>query len=254
MLKHETEFSYLPRYSCLTLSPANVWKNDLDKFLGDRMIIKTIFDIKDTSSLESGSLKELLFGLPWAQTGIRKLYVRNRQRAINYAITLVFKEFNEELIESLKRTLKQQFPGRPFKSDTPNRTSSDDPLSAPGNEHSPNTPTVHLYFEHQKHLSEFRTLAICYLLALVIIYAITRKVDLIKNKLLLAFSAVLTIGMSLLSSIGICFWLDFNPTLNGSDILPYLVLLVGEHLSFKEQKHTLKTRNSWKKINEKFDH
>lgn len=221
MLKHETAFLYLPRYSCLTLSPANVWKSDLNKFLGDRMIIKTIFDIKDTSSLESGSLKELLFGLPWEQTGIRKLYVRNRQRAINYAITLVFKEFNEQLIDDLQRTLKKQFPGSSFKSDSLNRT---DPLAS---SEPPVKQTVHLYFQHQKHFTAFLPLAATYSLVLLIIYLCVRKVDLIKNKFHLAFFAVLTIVMSLLSSIGICFWFDFNPTLNGSDILPYLVLLLG---------------------------
>lgn len=225
MLKDESMFSYLPRYSCLALSPANIWKNDLDRFLRDPVIIKTIFDIKDTASLESGSMKELLFGVSWIQTGIRKLYVRTRQRTINYAITLVFKEYDEEFIEDLRRTLKKEFPGHPFKSDTPNRTATGDPAEQPSSK-----DTVHLYFQNQKHFTEFLLLALFYLLALVIIYFSVRKVDFIKNKFTLAFGAVLTIVMSLLSSIGICFWFEFNPTLNGSDILPYLVLFVGKYL------------------------
>lgn len=219
MLKNEIAFSYLPRYSCLTLSPANVWKNDLNKFLKDSEIIKTIFDIKDTSSLESGSLKELLFGLSWIQTGIRKLYVRTRQRTINYAITLVFKEFNEEFIQSLKRTLKQKFPSTPFKSETRSSSSAANEFL--------NKKTVHLYFQNQKNFYEFLPLALAYGLVFVIIYFSVRRIDLIKNKFILACGSVLTIILSLLSSIGICFWLEFNPTLNGSDILPYLVVLIG---------------------------
>lgn len=221
MLKDESAFFYLPRYSCLALSPANVWNNDLDRFLRDPAIIKTIFDIKDTSSLESGSVKELLFGLSWIQTGIRKLYVRTRQRTINYAITLVFKEFHEEFIESLKRTLKKEFPGHPFKSS--NRTTDK------SNDES-NEETVHLYFQNQKHLTEFLPLAACYSLALWMMYFFVRKIDFIRNKFILAIGALLTIIMSLLSAIGICFWLEFNPTLNGSDILPYLVLFLGVYL------------------------
>jgi len=219
MLKEEVEFSYLPRYSCLTLSPANVWKNDLNRFLKDSEIIKTIFDIKDTSSLESGSLKELLFGLSWIQTGIRRLYVRTRQRTINYAITLVLKEFNEEFIQSLKRTLKQRFPGTPFKSE--NRS-----ILTPANEFL-NKKTVHLYFQNRKNFFEFAPLALAYVLVFAIIYFSVRRIDLIKNKFILACGSVLTIVFSLLSSIGICFWLEFNPTLNGSDILPYIVVLIG---------------------------
>lgn len=221
MLKDEIAFSYLPRYSCLTLSPANVWKNDLNKFLKDSEIIKTIFDIKDTSSLESGSLKELLFGLSWIQTGIRKLYVRTRQRTINYAITLVFKEFNEEFIQSLKRTLKQQYPGTPFKNE--NRSSN---LNLNNNEFL-NKKTVHLYFQNQKNFTEFLPLALAYLLVFIFIYLSVRKIDIVKNKFLLACGAVLNIVLVLLTSIGICFWLEFNPTLNGSDILPYFVVLLG---------------------------
>ena len=228
MLKDEISFSYLPRYSCLTLSPANVWKNDENKFLKDSEIIKTILNIKDTSSLESGSLKELLFGLSWIQTGIRKLYIRTRQRTINYAITLVFKEFNEEFIKSLKRTLKQRFPSAPFKNEHHNSSAS--AFSSPklnlNNNEFLNKKTVHLYFQNQKHFTEFLPLALAYILVFLIIYFSVRKIDLIKNKFYLACGSVLTIVLSLLSSIGICFWLEFNPTLNGSDMLPYLVVLL----------------------------
>lgn len=224
MLKDESAFSYLPRYSCLTLSPSNVWKNDLNRFLRDSEIIKTIFDIKDTSSLESGSLKELLFGLSWIQTGIRKLYIRTRQRTINYAITLVFKEFNEEFIQNLKRTLKQRFPGSPFKSEI-NKSSATPNLNS--NEFI-NTKTVHLYFQNQKNFTEFLPLALTFILVFIIIYFSVRKIDLIKNKFILACGSVLTIVLTLLTSIGICFWIDFNPTLNGSDILPYLVVVMGK--------------------------
>ena len=222
MLKDQSAYAYMPKYSCLALSPANLWRNDIERFLRDPVIIESMFDIKDTSSLESGSLKELLFGLPWIQTGIRKLYVRTRQRTINYAITLVFKRYDEPFIEGLKQELKREFPAHPFKCDTHNRSSIADSSEF--------SETVHLYFQNRKQFTEFLLLAFFYLLALVILYFSVRKIDFIKNKFTVAFCALLTIVMSLFSAIGVCFWLQFNPTLNGSDILPYLVLFVGECL------------------------
>lgn len=50
----------------------------------------------------------------------------------------------------------------------------------------------------------------------------------IKNKWLLALSSVMTVIMSLLMSLGICLRCGFNPTLNGSNILPYLVVVIGK--------------------------
>ncbi len=49
----------------------------------------------------------------------------------------------------------------------------------------------------------------------------------VKHKWALAVCSVLTVIMSLLMSLGICLRCGFNPTLNGSYILPYLVVVIG---------------------------
>ena len=223
-LMDKDTLAFLPRYSCLMLSPANIWKNDLNKFLQDSEIIKTMFGITDTSSLEAGSLKELLFGIPWMQTGIRQMYVRTRQRTISFAITLVFKHFNEDYVRALKTFLRQKYPDDPFKAATgKSNVDPNDPdmLS--------NYKIAHLYFQNKTNCSEYFPLILTYLTIYVYVYFSVRKMDIIRKKWLLATATLLTIILSLLMSIGICFWFDFNPTINGSDILPYVVMIIGKH-------------------------
>lgn len=217
--------SYLPRYSCLLLSPANVWKNDINTFLQDSEIIKTIFGIKDTSSLESGSLKELLFGLPWMQTGIRQLYVRTRSRTITFAVTLIFKNFNEQYIEGLKAFLKEKYPENPFKN--VQNDSQDVLKNFELNNMNSNKKIIHLFFQMSVNCYDYLPLLLCYFLPTLYMYYFTRKLDIIRKKWLHAVASLSTVLVSLFMSIGICFWFDFNPTINGSDILPYLVMIIG---------------------------
>ena len=37
---------------------------------------------------------DILFGVPWKDTGLKRYYIRNRQRVISYAVTLVLKKYN----------------------------------------------------------------------------------------------------------------------------------------------------------------
>lgn len=37
---------------------------------------------------------EVLFGVPWKDSGITRLYFRNRQRIITYAFTIAYKKYN----------------------------------------------------------------------------------------------------------------------------------------------------------------
>jgi hypothetical protein len=224
MLTNKNAFAYLPRYSCLMLSPANIWNKDLNKFLQDSEIIKTIFAITDTNSLEAGSLKELLFGLPWMQTGIRQMYVRTRQRTITFAITLVFKEFNEEYIEALTNFLHSKYPHDPFKANQGPDNQSDFEQKSSSYF---NQDVIHLYFQNKIKCSEYFPLFLCYILLYIYVHFSMRKLDIIGRKWLLAGGTLLTVILSLFMAVGICFWFQFNPTSNGSDILPYFVMVIG---------------------------
>ncbi|CAG2162507.1 unnamed protein product [Oppiella nova] len=171
--------SFLPMYSCLALSPANIWQNDINNFLMDSTIVKTMYSIKDLASPHSsGSLRDILFGIPWMETGIKRLYVRTRQRTITFAITLVMSTQSQQYIDGLTAFLKEKYSLNPTPND--NQTANEDSAQED------DEPTW--------------ALALC---------------------------SVLTVIMSLLMSLGICLRLGFNPTLNATHILPYIVIIIG---------------------------
>lgn len=57
--------------------------------------------------------KELFFGLPWRETGLKRSCVRNRQRVLSYAVTLLLDRFDTNYIDSLREALLKQFPLSP---------------------------------------------------------------------------------------------------------------------------------------------
>ena len=164
--------SYLPSYSCLLLSPANVWQNDMNKFLQDSTIIKTLYSIKDLASLDSsGSLREVLFGVPWMETGIKRMYVRTRQRTITYAVTLIFSKYNYQYLNGLESFLKEKY----LTDDLIFKTNGSISPS-PSTHSSPDNNTItHLYFQNQFTFSDFIPLGATYIMLFVYVYFSVRK-------------------------------------------------------------------------------
>ncbi|RWS16320.1 Sterol regulatory element-binding protein cleavage-activating protein-like protein [Dinothrombium tinctorium] len=199
--------SYLPRFSCLVVSPANVWKNDINKYLQDATIINTLYTIKHIASSDTGSLREILFGEPWTETGIK----------------LIFSEYNREFVDNLKHTLRERYSLDPFKGQ--NESDLDKESEALIKERE--NEVTHLHFQDQFSMVHYLPLMAVYAMLFIYVYFSVRKIDLIKYKLALALGSVLTVVLSLLMTVGICLWFDFNPTLSGSDILPYLVVVIG---------------------------
>ncbi|KAH6940214.1 hypothetical protein HPB50_026336 [Hyalomma asiaticum] len=90
--KDKVAAASLPQYGCLVLSPTYVWKQDYNIFRHDSQLLMSIFNQKDETS-NSYYLREILFGVPWKETGIKKFCVRNRQRVITFAITIILKKW-----------------------------------------------------------------------------------------------------------------------------------------------------------------
>ena len=65
------------------------------------------------------------------------------------------------------------------------------------------------------------------MLLFIYIYISVRKIEFVKSKWGLAFAAVTQIILSLLMSVGICSYFGLTPTLNGSEIFPYLIIFIG---------------------------
>ena len=39
---------------------------------------------------------DILFGYPWRKTGISRYFIRNRQRTISFAVTIILKDYDEK--------------------------------------------------------------------------------------------------------------------------------------------------------------
>lgn len=162
-------------------------------------------------------MREILFGVPWMETGIRRFFVRTRQRTITYAVTLVLKRYDPQMIASLTAALRERYPTSPFKINVDNSTGEEivDAVKQQRN-------ITHLFFDVENSISHYVPLLISYVFLFSCVYFSVRKIDIIKNKWALALGSVFTVILSLLMSIGICIWLEFNMTLNRTDILPYI--------------------------------
>ncbi|XP_043832976.1 sterol regulatory element-binding protein cleavage-activating protein [Dromiciops gliroides] len=194
----------LPEHGCLLLSPGNFWQNDQERFNTDPDIIKTIYQHEPKTLQTSATLKDLLFGVPGKYSGVN-LYTRKRM--VSYTITLVFQYYHSRYLNSLRARLKLLHP-------SPNCSLREENL-------------VHVHFKEEIGIAELIPLVTTYIILFAYIYFSTRKIDMVKSKWGLALAAVVTVLSSLLMSVGLCTLFGLTPTLNGGEIFPYLVVVIG---------------------------
>ncbi|XP_069066990.1 sterol regulatory element-binding protein cleavage-activating protein isoform X2 [Pleurodeles waltl] len=194
----------LPEHGCLLLSPGNFWQNDRERFTADPDLIRTIHQHEPKTLHTSATLKDLLFGVPGKQSGV-SLY--NRKRIVSYTVTIGLWHYDSKFLGSLRSRLKHLYPGT-------NCT-----LKA---EH-----ITHVHFKEEIGIAELIPLVTTYIILFAYIYFSTRKIDLVKSKWGLALAAVVTVLSSLLMSVGLCTLFGLTPTLNGGEIFPYLVVVIG---------------------------
>uniref|UniRef100_A0A8C8ANG6 Sterol regulatory element-binding protein cleavage-activating protein n=1 Tax=Otus sunia TaxID=257818 RepID=A0A8C8ANG6_9STRI len=194
----------LPEHGCLLLSPGNFWQNDRERFNADPDIIKTIHQHEPKTLQTSATLKDLLFGLPGKYSGVN-LY--NRKRVVSYTVTLGLQQYDSRFLSSLRSRLKLLHP-------SPNCTLREENI-------------VHVHFKEEIGIAELIPLVTTYIILFAYIYFSTRKIDMVKSKWGLALAAVVTVLSSLLMSVGLCTLFGLTPTLNGGEIFPYLVVVIG---------------------------
>nr|XP_033787818.1 sterol regulatory element-binding protein cleavage-activating protein isoform X2 [Geotrypetes seraphini] len=194
----------LPEHGCLLLSPANFWQNDREHFSADPDIIRTIHQYEPKTLQTSATLKDLLFGIPGKYSGV-SFY--NRKRIVSYTVTLVLQHYDSKFLSSLRSRLKQLHPST-------NCTLPDGHI-------------IHVHFKEEIGIAELIPLVTTYFILFAYIYFSTRKIDLVKSKWGLALAAVVTVLSSLLMSVGLCTLFGLTPTLNGGEIFPYLVVVIG---------------------------
>ncbi|XP_063308931.1 sterol regulatory element-binding protein cleavage-activating protein [Pelobates fuscus] len=194
----------LPEHGCLLLSPGNFWQNSQEHFSNDPDIIKTVQQHEPKTLQTSATLKDLLFGVPGKQSGV-SLY--NRKRIVSYTVTIAFQKYDARFLNSLRVRLKQLHPNT-------NCTLKGENI-------------VHVHFKEEIGIAELIPLVTTYFILFAYIYFSTRKIDLVKSKWGLALAAVVTVLSSLLMSVGLCTLFGLTPTLNGGEIFPYLVVVIG---------------------------
>ncbi|XP_022079877.1 sterol regulatory element-binding protein cleavage-activating protein-like [Acanthaster planci] len=199
----------LPRHNCLMVSPANVWGDSANKFQQDAKLVNSIFE-KQGSMEATPSIKDLLFGIPSKYTGISRFYIRSRQRQISFAITLVLQTYNQTFVEGLKEHLLRRHGDGNIQQDTKEKEQ-----------------IVHIYYQDEKGLIEMSPLVIIYVLLLLYIYFSISTIEMVQSKWGLAFAAVIMIMSSLSMSVGICLMFGLTPSLSGSEVFPYLVIIIG---------------------------
>ncbi|XP_042079895.1 sterol regulatory element-binding protein cleavage-activating protein isoform X3 [Haplochromis burtoni] len=196
--------SVLPEHGCLLVSPGNYWQNQRELFDSDPDPLKTIQKHEPKGLHTSATLRDLLFGVPVKYSGVSHY---NRKRVVTYTITVVLSSYDARFLGSLRARLKQLHPSA-------NCTLRDDHM-------------VHVHFKEEIGIAELIPLVTTYIILFAYIYFSTRKIDMVKSKWGLALAAVVTVLSSLLMSVGLCTLFGLTPTLNGGEIFPYLVVVIG---------------------------
>jgi hypothetical protein len=164
----------LPEFSCIILSPANLWKLDENTFRNDAQFLDTIFSFKNPVVEVRSSMADILYGVPLKISGLKKFPVKTRSRVLTYAITILLKTHSEPFLFDLRLKLRNQFP---LHSTTQESTSS-------------RRTIVHIYYPERFNYLELIPLTFVYLILFLYIYFSVRKIEMVKSKFGMAFSAV----------------------------------------------------------------
>ncbi|KAM9805457.1 sterol regulatory element-binding protein cleavage-activating protein isoform 4-T4 [Syngnathus typhle] len=194
----------LPEHGCLLVSPANYWQNQRELFDADPDPLKTIQKHEPKGLHTSATLRDLLFGVPGKLTGVGRY---SKKRVVTYTISMVLATYDARFLSSLRAHLKKLHP------------STNCSLK--------NERMVHVHFKEEIGVAELIPLVTTYIILFAYIYFSTRKIDMVKSKWGLALAAVVTVLSSLLMSVGLCTLFGLTPTLNGGEIFPYLVVVIG---------------------------
>lgn len=202
----------LPEYNCLVLSPANLWQQSMELFAQDTNLINTIFSYQN---LQKGkiSLAEVMFGMNLKETGIKRHPVRVRQRILQYAVTIYLKEYDNEFIKGLQHRLKTYY----HLHQNIDNTTDADTLGE----------MLNVFYPGEFNYSEFFPLTMTFLALFCYEYFQVRKIELVKSKIGIAFSATVTVMGSLSMTVGVCFFFGLTLSMSAKEIFPYLVIIFG---------------------------
>lgn len=176
------------------------------------------------------STSEMLFGVPMHDSGIRRYPIINRPRIIQYAITLVLRENNQDFIASLQQKLQTIYPLH-HQSDSIGETQR--------------SSVTYIFYPGEFNLIELVPLSIAMTILFVYMYFSIRKVEMIRSRFIVALASVVTVLGSLAMSFGFCFIFGISIWTNSSmGVYPYLLILVGLENCLVLTKSVMTTENN----------
>ncbi|CAH8287731.1 unnamed protein product, partial [Schistosoma turkestanicum] len=219
----ETIKNVLPTFGCLMLAPSFLLNDHLGVMQSNQPSVLSRIKLA-----ASGNLLDLLFGFPWKTTGLSKLSRCSRERTVTYALTLVFREYKPSFFSELRDHLIYHMENL-HKENVVNNMNMEIPKS---NDTISSTASVgHIFlvwYSDRSYFADYAPLLFIYVILLLYVYFSVRKLEMVKSKWGLALSACVTVAASLFMSIGLCVTIGLvMPTLNGSEVFPYLVVLIG---------------------------
>lgn len=175
------------------------------------------------------STADMLLGMQLRDAGFKRYPIRNRPRVIQYAITLVLRENDQKYLSSLRDKLLKIYPLHQ-KPDFASAT---------------RTSFMYIYYPGEFNLLEFMPLFAAFIILFIYVYFSVRKIDVIKSRIALAISAVITVLSSLMMSLGLCFFFGLTISMQSRGMFQYLVILVGLENVLVLTKSVVSTDNTF---------
>jgi len=186
-----------------------------------------------------------MFGMNLKETGVKRHPVRVCQRILQYAVTIYLKEYDKEwvftshnfvihiinvihmydpysntrvllvsrFIKGLQHRLKTYYHLHQNIDNTTDIDTHDEMLN--------------VFYPGEFNYSEFFPLTMTFLALFCYEYFQVRKIELVKSKIGIAFSATVTVMGSLSMTVGVCFFFGLTLSMSAKEVFPYLVIIFG---------------------------
>lgn len=178
----------------------------------------------------------MLLGVPIYDSGLKRYPVKNRPRVIQYAVTLILKERNQEFITSLEKKLHTIYPLHQHQEQQQQQNHEEDKN---------NSSVTFIYYPGEFNLIELVPFSIALTVLFVYMHFSIRKVEMIRSRFIVALSSVITVLGSLVMSVGFCFFFGLNIWVQSSmGVYPYLLILVGLENCLVLTKSVMTTENN----------
>ncbi|EDV27257.1 uncharacterized protein TRIADDRAFT_55014 [Trichoplax adhaerens] len=199
---HKTLFSSSIN-DCIIAAPTNFWPN-LSSFNSDKNVIERIIEHSNA---------DLLIGVPVLASGFQQQTVPGNYVKRIFSVSVVMSSFENRFLKELHEYLGK-FYYRDF------NVSHNFGLAS-------STHIQHIYYSEASGILELLPLLLTHVIVFLYIAFSVAKIEMVRSKWALAFSAVCTIFAALTMPLGISTYLQLDSTLQNREIYPYIIIIIG---------------------------